>query len=106
MGPFLARTVAVQLDTVVVGVAQVQGLRDAVVGGAVQGIPSVDQDSERLRQLTPVGVEDGEVEEARRAAWGGRDVAPGSGVKTEVVVVATSGEEDRIFSIPLGDLEA
>lgn len=77
-----------------------------MIRGAVQGIPGIDQASERLRQLAPLGVEDGEVEEAGRAARGGRDVAPRPGIETDVVVVATSGEEDRVFSIPLGDLEA
>src|SRR5215208_5601050 len=39
MGPLLARTVPGELDAVLVRVAEVEGLGDAVVGGAVYGIP-------------------------------------------------------------------
>src|SRR5215210_2944400 len=87
VGPRFAGTVPGELDAVLVRVAEVEGLGDAVIGGAVYGVLRVEEVFERLRQLPALGVEDGEVKKTRGFPGGGRDGASGPGVEADVVVV-------------------
>src|SRR5579859_4527957 len=57
--PLLSRAVAVELDPVSVGIVEVQRLADAVVGGAVQRNPGVDEPPQRIAEGRPVGIADG-----------------------------------------------
>ena len=63
--PELARPVVVDLDAVLVGIAEVDGLADEVVGGAREPHALAYGVREPARQAGPVGQQQGEVEEPR-----------------------------------------
>jgi len=69
-GPPLARAVRVELDAVAVGVAQIEGLRDAVVGGARQRRAGGAEAQDGVGERGPVRGQQGEVVEAGVAARG------------------------------------
>src|ERR1017187_845211 len=48
--PLLLRPVIIQLDAVLVGIAQVKRLADAVVAGAIERNAGLDQSMQRVRQ--------------------------------------------------------
>jgi hypothetical protein len=103
--PLLARAIPVEFHAVVIGVTQVESLGDAVIRGPVQRVARVQEPFEHAGELLALGVEDGEMEEARRIARGRRDVAPSPGVEADVVMVAARGEEHGVLAVPLGNLK-
>src|SRR6185437_2964164 len=58
-GPSFTRAVPIKFDAVVVGIAQIQGLADAVIGGAVEGDARRQHAAQRIRQLRAGGIENG-----------------------------------------------
>src|SRR5437868_5686440 len=64
--PFLAWAVPGELESVVVGVTQVEGLVGAMVAGAVERDPRRDQTTKRVGERGPRRVKDGGMIEARR----------------------------------------
>jgi len=107
-GPLGGGEVAVELEAVAVGVFEVEGLADAVVGGAGEGDAGVAEAAEGVGEGGSVGVEDREVVEAG-GAGGRRPTAPAlPGVQADVVVVAAAGrgEEDGLGAHALDDVEA
>ena len=70
--PFFLRPVAVQFDAVLVGIAQIKRLADAVVAGAVELDAGLHHAMQRIRQRGARGIEDRGVEQpggARRGGW-------------------------------------
>jgi hypothetical protein len=90
--PFVGRSVAVDLDAVAVGIVQVDGLADAVVGGAVDCDAMIDETLQRAGQLLARRIEDGEVVETGRSSLRRRTAAALPGVQSEVVMIAAGGE--------------
>src|ERR687889_2853660 len=76
-----------------------------MVGGAVYWVLSFEEPAEGLREISALGVEDGEVEEACCVPRSRGRVLAHPGVQADVVVVPTGGEEHRVLPVPLGDLE-
>ena len=76
--PLLLRPVPVQLDAVLVGIAQIKRLADAVVAGAVELDARRDHAMQRVGQCRPRRIEDRGVEQARScpAAADGRLCSP------------------------------
>src|SRR5207247_979734 len=70
--PFLAGPVAVDLDPYAVGIIEVEGLADQVVGGAGQAPATLRQALQRPGELRPRWHEDREVEEPGRTRGTGR----------------------------------
>ena len=105
-GPLVSGAVPVELDAVLVGVAEVEGFADAVVGGAVEGDAGGDEAAEGVGEVGAGGVEDGEVVEAGGAGRGRLAAEALPGVEADVVVVAAGGEEGGGVADALGDLEA
>ena len=68
--PVGARAVAVDLEAVAVGVGEIDGLADAMVGQALNGLAALDQAREDGGECRPVGHEQGDVEEAGHAFCG------------------------------------
>ena len=66
-GPQLPRAVGGQLDTVAIGVGQVDGLVRAVVGGSLDGGLRLRKPQRRVRQLLAGGEQQRVVVEARVA---------------------------------------
>src|SRR5215207_8418048 len=106
IGPLLAGAVPGEFDAVLVRVAKVEGLGDAVVGGTVYGIPGIEDPLEGPGELSTLGVEDGEVEESRGSPGRGWDILASPGVEADVMVVAAGGEEHGVLPVPLGDFES
>jgi hypothetical protein len=76
--PLLARSVGVDLDPQPVRVAEVERLRDAVVGGAVDRPARADDAIDRGRQLATRGMKPGHVEPPRAPRRCGHGVAHGA----------------------------
>src|SRR5215210_4888565 len=88
-GPLISRPVGCQLDAVAVGVAQVERLGDAVVGGAVYGVFGVQEPAEGLREVPTLGIQNGEVEESGGIPRGWGRVLAHPSVQADVVMVAS-----------------
>ena len=69
--PLVLRPVPIELDAVVVRVAQVERLGDAVVAGAFERDLGDDQPLERIGEQPPGRVEDGGMVETGGAGGGG-----------------------------------
>ena len=105
-GPVGFGAVPVELYAVEVGVVEVEGFADAVVGGAVEGDVGGEEAAEGVGQGCAGGVEDGQVVEAGGAGRGRLAAEGFPGVEAYVVVVAAGGEEGGGVAHALGDVEA
>ena len=105
-GPLAFGAIPVELDTVVVGIVEVEGLADAVVGGSVEGDVGGEEAVQSVGQCCAGGIEDGEVVEAGGSGRWRRAAEALPGVEADVVVVVTCGEECGRVADVLGDLEA
>jgi len=98
--------VPVELYAVVVGVVEVEGFADAVVGGAVEFDLGIDESAEGIAELRARGVEDGGVIEAGSAGRRRVSVEAFPGVEADVVVVSAGGDERGAVAEGLHELEA
>src|SRR3984957_6698377 len=105
VGPEVARAIPVELDAVVVGVAEVDGFADAVVRGAFERDFWGEDAAESGGEFGARGVDDGGVVEAGGAR--GRRVAAETfpRVEADVMVVAAGGEECGGVAHALHDLQ-
>ncbi len=104
--PFGFGAIPVELYAVEVGVVEVEGFADAVVGGAVEGDVGGEEAAESVGQGCARGIEDGEVVEAGGAGRGWLAAERLPGVEADVVVVAAGGEEGGGVAHALRDVEA
>src|SRR6185437_8330822 len=104
--PGLAWAVPIKLDAVVVGIAQIEGFADAVIGGAVEGDARGQHAAQRIRQLRAGGVEDGQMVEACRARCRRPATIALPGVERDVVMVITGRKKGRAVGHALRDGEA
>ncbi len=104
--PLVAGAVPVELDTVEVGVVEVEGFADAVVGGTVEWTIGGNEAAEGVGQCGAGGVEDGEVIKAGGARCGRLAAQRFPGIEADVMVVAARGEESRGVTEALGEFEA
>ena len=91
--PHFLRPVPIKLDTIVVGVAQIKRLGDAVVAGAFERDLGDDQTAQRVGQKRPGRVQNRGMVKAGRAGrrWGAAQALPG--VEADMVVVAAGRDE-------------
>jgi hypothetical protein len=92
-GPFGFWAIPVELYSVLVGVAEVEGLAYAVVGGSVERNFVLHEGLEGSAEVGSRGVDDGEVVEASRVRWRRNAVATLPGVEADVVMIAAGGDE-------------
>ena len=59
--PFRTRSVAVEFDAILIGIAQVEGLADAMIRSSIQRDARALQSAKRIRQRCTIRVEDGDV---------------------------------------------
>src|SRR6266542_870721 len=64
--PFLLRAVAIELDAILVGIAEIDRLADAVVARTVERDAGVQNGAHRLRQGPAIRIADRDVEESGR----------------------------------------
>ena len=93
--PFVLRPVPIELDAVVVRVAQIERLGDAVVAGAFERNLGDDQPAQRVGQQLPGRVENGGMVKAGGAGGGRRAAEALPGVEPDMVVIAAGGDEGR-----------
>src|ERR1700689_1287129 len=96
----------VKLDAVVIGIAQIEGFTDAMIGGAVERNLGFDQPAQRIGQGGPCRVKDGKVIKTGRALRRWRPAAAFPGVKPDVMVITAGGDKCRFAAEPLPQLEA
>src|SRR5688572_2387791 len=95
--PFILGPVVVELDAVSIGIAEVDGFTDAVVGPADPDA-RVEHALDCLGQGGAARIADGEVVEARMAGRRRRAAFRLPGVEADVVVVAACGDEGGLIS--------
>ncbi len=93
--PLLLRPVPIKLDAVVVRVAQIERLGDAVVAGAFERDLGGDQPPQRVGQKPAGRVENGGMVKAGGAGGGRRAAAALPGVQADMMVVAAGRDEGR-----------
>src|SRR2546428_5413408 len=103
--PGACGTVAVELHSVAVRIAQIDRLAYAVVGGPCEG-DAVPEHAPRGRPKgLAVGVQNREVVQPGRPRGGSRRAAPRPGVEPDVVVVAARRQEHRLPTVASRHLE-
>ena len=104
--PSFLGAIPIELDAVLVGIAQIERFRDPVVAGAVERDAGRDQPAQRIGELGPRRIEDGEMVEAGRA--GRRRLPAGAlpGVQPDMVMIAAGRDEGRLRPVALHQLEA
>ena len=94
--PVGARAVVIQLDSVAVGVGEVDRDGAAVVGGVVDGAAVVEQAAQSLAELAPVGLEEGHVVQPGVPRRRRRPARALPGVEPDVVVLIACGQEGGV----------
>ncbi len=105
-GPFSLWTVPVEFDAVVVGVAEIEGLADAVVGGALELDSGSDEPAQGVGEFGARRIENSHMIKAGRAVGGWPAVFALPGVEADVMMVAAGGEECGLCAVTLGELES
>lgn len=104
--PLLRRSIPIELDTILIGISQIQSFADAVIGCAVENDTRRGDATKRVGKLGPGWIQDGEMVQARGS--GGRRRAPTTfpGIQPNVVVIAAGRDERRGWTEPLRELKA
>ena len=92
----LSSAVPIELDAVLVGIAQIERLADAVVAGAVERDAGGDQPPQRVGERGPGRIEDRGVEEAGGAGRRRMAALALPGVEADMVVIAAGRDEGRL----------
>src|SRR6266566_2485360 len=103
--PKLLRPVAIELDPVLVGIAQRERLAHAMVGSAVERNAGRNETAERVRQRGARRIEDREMIEPGGPGRRRRSAQTLPGVERDVMMIAAGRDEGGAGS-PLGELEA
>ena len=101
-----ARAVPIEFHAIVVGVAEVDRFADAVVGSAFQFHTGSQNAADGLGELRAFVKEDSEVIQAGGAGRRRRTAEAFPGVETDVMMIAVVGEESRLRTKALRELEA
>jgi hypothetical protein len=104
--PLIRRPIPVQLHAVVVGIAKVERLADAMVGSAVEANPRLQHAAQRIGQLRAGRVEDRRVVQPGRAGGRRRAAKTFPGVQSDVVMVAAGREKRCARTVALRQLES
>ena len=99
--PFLLRPVPVELDAVLVRIAEIERFADAVVARAVELDAGLDQPAERIGERGARRVEDGDVVEPGRAGGRRRAAFALPGVQADVVMIAAGRDEGGARAVAL-----
>src|SRR6185503_13227562 len=103
--PLRLRPVPVQLDAVLVGIAKVERLADAMVRGAVERNAGLQHSSKRVGELRSRRIENRRVIETGGARRRRRAAKTLPRVQPDVVVIAAGGQKRRTRTISLRQLE-
>jgi hypothetical protein len=103
--PFFPGAVAVEFNPILVGIAQIKGFTDPVVGGPIQRVAGPLEAAERLRQGRTRGIKDGCVVQSRRAYRGRRAAETLPSVEPNVMVIAAGRDKRRLAAKSLHQLK-
>src|SRR5690348_339338 len=103
--PFALRPVVIELDAVLVRIAQIQRDGDAVIARSVEADSGGEDATERIGEGLSVGIPDGGVVEARRVPGRGPAALRLPRVQSDVVVVAAGGDERGLLAVAGEDVE-
>src|SRR5688572_26004226 len=98
--PLRLGTIARQLDAVAIEVCQVDRLADAVIGDALDPHARIDDAMNRAREISPCGIEDGEMVEARVMRGSGSAASALPCVQADVMMVPTGRDERGVIAEP------
>ena len=103
--PLVPGFVPRQLETVAIGIAEIERFAHAVVGAAVQFDFCLHQPTQGIRQSGSGGVKDGGMIEpgGARRRWDSSETFPG--IESDEVVVSSCREECRLFVEALHELK-
>src|SRR5215211_926791 len=104
--PLRQRAIPVELDAVVVGIAEVKRLADPMVGGAFEWNFCIDQSTQRVTQSRARWIENRQMIEAGGAGRGRCAAAAFPGVETNMMVVVASRDKGDLRSHALLNLES
>lgn len=105
-GPRLLRSVPIEFHAVVVRVAQVKRLADAMIAGPVERDSRFQDTAEGVGQRMTRRIQDGDVVQPGCPRRRGRSPLALPGVQAEVMVVPSRRDERGLCAVPLGQLEA
>src|SRR5665213_276343 len=92
--PLILRSVPIKLHAVVVRVAQIKCLGNAVVAGALERYLGHDQPPQRIGQKPPVRVKNGSMVKTGGPRGGRRATFALPGIESDMVMVAAGRDED------------
>ena len=98
--------IPVELDTIPIGVAQIEGFAHAVVAGAFEWNACLIEPKQRRAERRAIRIPDRQVIQTGRSSCGWLAAAALPCVETDVMVVATGAEKRRAAPHPLGDVES
>lgn len=103
--PLFLWPVPIKLDPVVVGVAEIEGLADAVIRRSIKRNSGINHSTERGCQLRSCWIQNGDMIQPGRARW--RRLAPVAlpCVQSDVMVVTSRRQKRGLKAIPLGDFK-
>jgi hypothetical protein len=104
--PFGFGPVPVEFDSVLIGVAEIQGFTDAVVRSAIQRDIRCDETAQGASEFGSRWIDDGQMVQAGGTFGGRRATHTFPRVQTDVVVISARGEECGLTAVALRDLEA
>src|SRR5258707_14275006 len=104
--PLLLGPVAIKLDAVLVGIAQVKRLADAVIAGAVEMNSRLHHPIQGLGQRCPGRIKDGGVEQSGGPRSRRMAILAFPGVQADVMVIAARRNERRARGQALHQLES
>ena len=96
----------IELNAVFIGIAEIKGLADAVVGRAVEVNSCADETAQRITKRSPVGVADGEMEKAGRSRRRRGATFAFPGIESDMMMVAACADERGLGAHALRQLEA
>src|SRR3954465_4891112 len=104
--PLRLRTVAVELDSVLIRVAQVKCFAHAMIGGTIEGNAGLDHATQRIAQSRARGIKDCQVIQTRGSCSGRRTAFALPGIQPDMVVVSAGRDECGRVAHALHDLES
>src|ERR1700686_1618221 len=93
--PLFLWPVPIELDAVLVGVAQIQRLADAVIAGAIELNAGADHAMQGIGQCRPRRIENCGVKQARRSRWRRMAAFAFPGIEPDMMMIAAGRDERR-----------
>ena len=104
--PLLLGPVPIKLDSIPIGIAQIQRFTHAVVRCAFEWNACLNQAAQSIGEFGPSWINDREMVKARRSAMRRRTAVTFPGIQSDMMMIATSRKERRLLSVALREFES